>query len=152
MDQSAIPQKAPQTEKKEPEKPVYTKVEKKKFIGKFHEKMLTQTIVDGPFTEIFQSMSIGFPTGINALPPSSQIRSTSALKVDEFLFKPMQDHYFGNYYVFSDSEDNTSDTEKKYKHIGQGFKNFVRQKKRQGQEARGNTSSVGMTIGNGAGE
>ena len=46
------------------------------------------------------------------------------------MLKPIHDRIYKNIYVFSDNEDNSDDIDKRYKHISNGFKHFLREKRR----------------------
>jgi len=47
------------------------------------------------------------------------------------MLKPIQDRLYKDIYVFSDNEDTLEDLDKRYKTFCSGFKNFVRQKRKQ---------------------
>jgi len=46
------------------------------------------------------------------------------------MLRPIQDRIYKNIYVFSDSEDEMQDIERRYKYLGNGFKTFTRQRKK----------------------
>lgn len=48
----------------------------------------------------------------------------------DLILRPIQEQFFGNIYVFSDSEENLDDLDRKYKYLGTGFKNHTKQKKK----------------------
>lgn len=54
--------------------------------------------------------------------------------VQELMLRPIQDRLYKNIYVFSDSEDNMEDIDKRYKYISSGFKTFIRQKRKSNNE------------------
>lgn len=51
--------------------------------------------------------------------------------IQELMLKPIQDLIYKNIYVFSDSEDDMGDIDKRYKYLNNGFKSFVKQKRKQ---------------------
>ena len=87
---------------------------------------LTPTPLQGLFKE-YRMLSRSSSKG-GFLPYLTLLKGTDVSQ--ELMLKPIQEQLFGNIYAFSDSEETLDDLDKRYKSLGLGLKNYMRQKKK----------------------
>lgn len=111
------------------------KVEKQKRITHYGEVVIDRKINTSYLQSPFDPQQPLTPTAIRSGSiQESLIGKNNSKDIDiiqELMLKPMQDRIYKNIYVFSDNEDDMDDIDKRYKYLNNGFKNFVKQKRKQ---------------------
>lgn len=133
------------------------KLEKRKRIGRcgeiFIERKLFSDSIGFPQEPDFATKRLSLSalqlqnkedkTGSSSLSSRGEAVSNlaNAEPSQEYYYKHYQDNYFGDIYAFSDGEDTMEDLDKRFKQLGQSFKSFNKQKKRQTTEKQSNSLS-----------
>lgn len=125
------------------------KLEKRKRIGRFGEvfieKRLILDAIIFPSEPTWPSKKPACPfvnkeekVGLSSK-GGDLVNGSTADVSQEYYYKHYQDNYFGDIYAFSDGDDTIEDLDKRFKPLGQGFKTFNKQKKRQTTDKQTNS-------------
>jgi len=126
------------------EKKREAKIEKRRRVARWGEVFIDRKVVHESLRFPFEPDWNLSPLPLQGVFKEGKLRSLSKGRVQpqtlgadisqEQLLKPIQEQFFGNIYVFSDTEENLEDLEKRYKYLGAGLRNYAKQKKKQNAE------------------
>lgn len=108
-------------------------VKKQRRIDRFGELVVDRSVNSISFRFPFDPQESLTPTSIQSGSNSENLTIKSIMKdidlSNELVLKPMQDTIYKDIYVFSDTEDNMEDIDRRYKYLNNGFRAFLRQRK-----------------------
>ncbi len=115
-----------------PPKPPMPKVERQRRMGRCGELFVDRRLVGESLPEELEWRFVPklASVGMAGLEGGQRGRFRYGSGAQEALLQPMQDQLFGDYYVFSDTEESLVDLETRYQVYGAEFKKFLRSKKK----------------------